>query len=92
MELWQCLIAVCTEQVKKCTVIIAPCLSKSWEMAPAHLPSLRRTKGLIDIHGSVLLSLYKLLHLRAALEDEGKREKKKLPPCAGSSHLDTVQN
>lgn len=90
MELWQCVIAVSPEQVKKCMVIIASCLSKSWEAAPAHLPSLRRIKGLIDIHGSILLNLNKLPHLRAALKDEMKKEEKMLPLHSGRSHLDTV--
>lgn len=57
---------------------------------PAHSPSLRRIKGLIDIHASVHLSFNKLSPLWAAIEDEGKREKKKLPLHAGNSHLDPM--
>ena len=58
--------------------------------APAHSPLLRRIKGLIAIHGSGPLTLHKLLHLWAALQDKGKKEKKKLPLHAGNSHLDTA--
>lgn len=89
MELWQCVMASSTEQVTKCTVIIAPCLSKELGNALAHSPLLRGIKGLIDIHGSSSASI-KLVHLRAALQDEGKRERKKLPLYTGNSHSGTV--
>lgn len=59
-------------------------------MVLVYLFSLRRIKGFIDIYGFVFLSFYKLLYLRVVLEDEGKREKKKLLLCAGSSYLDIV--
>ena len=68
----------------------SPLPLKELSNAPAHSPLLRRIKGLIDIHGSGPLSLHKLLHLWAAIQDEGKREKKNLPLHVGSSHLDTV--
>lgn len=91
MELWQCVIAVSTKQVKKCTVIITPCLSKIWETIPAQQPSMGKSKGLIDIHTFVCLSLNELFAYGAALEDEWKGEKKKLPWRVGSSPLDTVR-
>lgn len=79
MELWQCVIAVSTEQeVEKFTLAMIPLLSKSQEMGPAYLPVLTRIKGLIDIHSYVLLSLSRLLHLRADLKGEGGGKKENL--------------
>lgn len=51
----------------------------------------RRSKGLIDIHASVCLSLNEPFAYGAALADEGKGEKKKLPWRVGNSHSDTVR-
>lgn len=77
MELWQCAIAGFTEQVTKCTVIIAPCLSKELGNAPAHWPLLGGIKGLIDIHGSVPLSLHKAVPLMHCPAGWGEKRKEK---------------
>lgn len=53
-----------SEHIKKCMVLIAPCLSKNWEMTHTlAVFSLKRIKGLMNIHGSVRLSFKKLSHL-----------------------------